>query len=242
MFLFTFCYRKQENTELKNRVVVCEKQLMAAKQHARLQQAQFSNQHFLQPTPPSSTSPHTPSLNNESGSQNGIPRSGSFSGIVRSSGSFSRGIIRSGSLSVNHSGSPTLANLLSCTQSQSSKDLTQLNNSANQQTSPSHSSKSYQDVVVKQRIITEFATKISEVACSLSTLHSHVSKKISILFALFNNNVNHFYFFDIVSVTTLPDETISKGPLNRSEYILTILRKVIFFLLMYCKLLKCFCL
>lgn len=216
--------RKQENNQLKNRLVIFEKQLMAAKQHIRIQQSQ-SPMH-LQPPAPSSSSPHPPNDSCPTPLVNGIPRSGSFSGVIRSSGSFSRAIPRSGSLSMNHSGSPTLASLFSG-QSQSSKDLSQLASANNQQTSPSHSSKSYQDIMVKQRIIGEFATKISEIVCALSTLHSNVSKKISILFALFNNNANHFYFFDISSVDSQPNEVNQNVPLNRSVYIMTILRKVI---------------
>ena len=216
MFDFFFVGSKQENDLLKNKLVTFEKQLIAAKQHIRLQQAQ-TPMHLQLPNQSSTSS----SL------LNGITRSGSFSGVVRSSGSFSfRTLPRSGSLSINHTGSPSFANLISSL-SQSTRDVSQSVFSNNhQQTSPSHSSKSYQDIMVKQLIIGEFATKISEIICALSTLHSNVSKKISILFALFNKNVNHLYFLNI-SVDSQPEKEINQDmPLNRSINIMTILRKV----------------
>lgn len=203
---------------------MAEKQLQAAKQNARLQAAQQA-----QGPPATLTAADT----------NGIFRSGSFSGIVRSSGSFSRpGLPRSGSLSINHSGSPTLAILLLSSQSsQSTKELSQQQGSSaaahQQATSPSHSSKAYADVASKQTLLTEFATKIAQITCALSTLHSNVSKKISILYALFNNNVNHLYFVDVAAFAdeSMPphaeDGAISNGLSNRSEYIMNILRKVV---------------
>ena len=188
-----------------------------------------------------------------------VPRSGSFSGIIRSSGSFSRGsrnntasgIIRSGSLSVNHSGSPALASLLATTSSQlsqSSKDLGGVGGDHHGfllSTSPSGSSSTafstghynYKDLAVRQRLITEFATKVAEITCALSTLHSNVSKKISILFAQLNNSVPHLYFFDVAAFkeaqavakdsgsgqTNMDEVAASVG---RSEYVANILRKV----------------
>lgn len=214
---------------------------MAAKQHARLVQHQ-SQQHLKIPVNQSDRPSSNPPA-----SDSPIPRSGSFSGIVRSSGSFSsRPLPRSGSLSINSNQSENLANLLVSAQQSPSiaKDISSqqaANYNQTQQSSPNHSSKSYQDIALKQRIIGEFAIKISEIICALSTLHSNASKKMSILFALFNNNVNHFYFFDITNVTLIPSdknsETISSttnilanndSPPTRSIYIMTILRKVIF--------------
>ncbi|KAJ6218376.1 hypothetical protein RDWZM_009533 [Blomia tropicalis] len=230
---------KNENSQLSNRIVISEKQLMAAKQHARLVQHQ-SQQHLKIPVNQSDRPSSNPPA-----SDSPIPRSGSFSGIVRSSGSFSsRPLPRSGSLSINSNQSENLANLLVSAQQSPSiaKDISSqqaANYNQTQQSSPNHSSKSYQDIALKQRIIGEFAIKISEIICALSTLHSNASKKMSILFALFNNNVNHFYFFDITNVTLIPSdknsETISSttnilanndSPPTRSIYIMTILRKI----------------
>ncbi len=190
----------------------------------------------------------------------GVPRSGSFSGIIRSSGSFSRGsrnsnntasgIIRSGSLSVNHSGSPALASLLATTNSQLSQSSKDLGGAGGDHhgfllsTSPLGSSSTafsghynYKDLAVRQRLITEFATKVAEITCALSTLHSNVSKKISILFALLNNSVPHLYFFDVAAFKEA--QTVAKdsgsgqtnmdevaASVGRSEYVANILRKV----------------
>lgn len=192
-----------------------------------------------------------------------VPRSGSFSGIIRSSGSFSRGsrnnnnnntasgIIRSGSLSVNHSGSPALASLLATTNSQLSQSSKDLGGGGDHHsfllsTSPSGSSSTafstghynYKDLAVRQRLITEFATKVAEITCALSTLHSNVSKKISILFAQLNNSVPHLYFFDVAAFKEAQAVAKESGAqsdmdevaasVGRSEYVANILRKVSF--------------
>lgn len=227
--------------------MVAEKQVIAARQNARLQASKTSSTL----PPPTTTSPvASQHVEVASAVPNGIiPRSGSFSGIIRSSGSFSRGVgggssglIRSGSLSINHSGSPALASLIanSSQLSQSTKDLGSglavSNNISGLGGQQGSSHPNYKDTAVRQRLITEFATKVAEITCALSTLHSNVSKKISILYALLNNNVAHLYFFDVSAFK----EAQSAGALNleevaasvgRSEYVQNILRKVSFFVL-----------
>lgn len=265
---------------------MAEKQVIAVRQNARLQagktastlsgsgrQTQLVSElpedemitfSAAQNTAQTSSTPFSAVPNGVLGAAAGgsVPRSGSFSGIIRSSGSFSRGsrnnnnnntasgIIRSGSLSVNHSGSPALASLLATTNSQlsqSSKDLAGgggdhhgflLSTSPSGSTTSSYGHYNYKDLAVRQRLITEFATKVAEITCALSTLHSNVSKKISILFAQLNNSVPHLYFFDVAAFKEAQAVAKESGAqsdmdevaasVGRSEYVANILRKVSF--------------
>lgn len=267
---------------------MAEKQVIAVRQNARLQagktastlnsssgrQTQLVSEvpedemitfSAAQNTAQTSSTPFSAVPNGVLGAAAGgsVPRSGSFSGIIRSSGSFSRGsrnnnsnntasgIIRSGSLSVNHSGSPALASLLATTNSQLSQSSKDLGGGGDHHsfllsTSPSGSSSTafstghynYKDLAVRQRLITEFATKVAEITCALSTLHSNVSKKISILFAQLNNSVPHLYFFDVAAFKEAQAVAKDSGAqsdmdevaasVGRSEYVANILRKVSF--------------
>lgn len=56
--------------------------------------------------------------------------------------------------------------------------------------------KIYEDIQKRQDVIKQFASKLSEFLCALSNLHSHISQKILVLFALCNKNLNHLYFLD----------------------------------------------
>lgn len=93
--------------------------------------------------------------------------------------------------------------------------------------SSSQQYKSYQDVQVRQNVIRDVSSKLVEFICALSTLHSNMADKISIMLALFNKNANHLYFLDLHSSESVAgsEDTSGIGP-HRSQLVKTILRKV----------------
>lgn len=59
--------------------------------------------------------------------------------------------------------------------------------------------KFYKDFAKRKDVIEQFSMKLCEFICALSTVHSNVSQKISIMFALFQKQSNHLYFLDFQS-------------------------------------------
>lgn len=79
-------------------------------------------------------------------------------------------------------------------------DLNQLSpQQQRQQPQQQRQNKFYKDLSKRQDVIEQFTMKLCEFICALSTVHSNVSQKISIMFALFQKQSNHLYFLDFQS-------------------------------------------
>lgn len=72
--------------------------------------------------------------------------------------------------------------------------------------------KIYEDIQKREDVIKQFASKLSEFLCALSTLHSHISQKILVLFALYNKNLNHLYFLDFNNCCTSTNNSNPGSP------------------------------
>ena len=137
-----------------------------------------------------------------------IPRSGSFSGDIRNRFSPNLGP-RTGSLSLQR-------------RSNIQKPSTSKTEDMSQRI-PSYSSSAYQNESFRNEICDQFSSKILELICAFSTVHSSFSKKISVLFAMLNNEDYHYYFNFMLAPMNSSDNKEDLGNVSLSL-------RIIFFL------------
>lgn len=70
---------------------------------------------------------------------------------------------------------------------------------------------SYPNHETFHRIISELADHLVATVCSLSTLHKHVTHKVAIMYALYNKQSNHVYFFDQNPIHDLTALNVENG-------------------------------